>query len=419
MQEAGTEAIDSVLYYPTDPAAAVVAIDPSNGYIRTMASSSSYAHDQYNLAAQGHRQPGSAFKPFVLVTALKQGIDPYSTYYTSQHLELDLPEYGHWSVSTADEGYLGTVSLDQATLASDNTVYAQLDLDVGPENVTETAHSMGITTHLDSYPAEGLGGLRLGVSPLEMASAYATLAAGGIHHPPIAIRKVEFPDERIDHPEEESAERVLPDWIAYEVTKILHNNIIGGTGTAAYTGCDGQAAKTGTTDDFNDAWLVGYQPNLSTAVWMGFPDALVPMTSVHGITVYGGTLPANIWHNFYVNAAVPCESTPLPTGTPDWSTFYSDFASAAPVAPAAPVESEDEDKPDRQRGDNDTGGNSYDPGFYSPGAGQDPAPTPPPAPPAPTPPPPPPPEPPPPPPPPPPPAPPPGGGGGTGPPPSG
>ena len=166
-----------------------------------MVSSSSYDVSQFNLAAQGHRQPGSTFKTFVLTTAIKQGVDPYSTYYTSKPLDLDLPEWGHWEVHTADEGYLGTINLQQATVASDNTVFAQLDLDVGPENVAETAKSMGIESELDGIPAEGIGGLRIGVSPLEMSDAYATLAAGGIHRNPIAIRRVVFPDGRVDRPE--------------------------------------------------------------------------------------------------------------------------------------------------------------------------------------------------------------------------
>ena len=158
-----------------------------------MASSASYDDLQYNLAAQGHRQPGSTFKTFVLTAAINAGIDPYSTYYTSMPLELDLPEWGHWSVSTYSGGYSGSMDIASATIASDNTVYAQLDLDVGPEEVAETAKKMGIQTELDGIPAEGLGGLRIGVSPLEMASAYATLADGGIYRKPTAIRKVDLP----------------------------------------------------------------------------------------------------------------------------------------------------------------------------------------------------------------------------------
>ena len=261
---------------------------------------------QFNLAAQGHRQPGSTFKTFVLTTALKQGIDPYSTYYISKPLDLDLPKWGHWEVHTADEGYLGTVNLQQATVASDNTVFAQLDLDVGPERVAETAHSMGITSPLDGIPAEGIGGLRIGVSPLEMADAYATLAAGGIRHDPVAIRRVVFPGGRVERPEQAAPRRVVSEAVAYEVTRLLHDNITEGTGTAAYTGCEGQAGKTGTTDRLTDAWFAGYQPNLSTVVWVGYPESnAIEMTSVHGITVFGGTFPAEIWHSLYSGRRSP------------------------------------------------------------------------------------------------------------------
>src|SRR5512133_2639404 len=288
----GRAAIDGQLPSSTDPAAAVVSSAPHNGDILAMASSGSYSSNQYNLAAQGHRQPGSSFKTFVLTDAINRGVNPYSTYYDSHHLELDLPQYGHWSVSTAENSYAGTISLAEATVLSDNTVFAQLDLDMGPQSVTQMAHKMGITSHLDSIPAEGIGGLRIGVSPLEMSDAYATLASGGIHHAPVAVRKVVFPDGHVDRPEKPEGNRVISPAVAYEVTKILHENVLGGTGTAANTGCAGEAGKTGTTDDFTDAWFVGYQPNLTTAVWVGYPTQTTSMTSVHGITVFGGTFPA-------------------------------------------------------------------------------------------------------------------------------
>ena len=156
-------------------------------------------------------------------------------------------------------------------------MYAQLDIDLGPKNVRETAEMMGITTPLDGIPAEGLGGLRLGVSPLEMANAYATLASYGIHNEPMAITKVEFPDGKTDELGKPKRKRVFPEWVAYEATKILEQNVLGGTGTAAQIGCDA-AGKTGTTDNFNDAWFVGYTPHLAASVWVGYPNALVEMT---------------------------------------------------------------------------------------------------------------------------------------------
>src|SRR5213078_2109290 len=186
------------LYLKSDPSSAIVSIDPDNGYIKAMASSGGYKDRNFNLAAQGHRQPGSSFKPFVLTTAIRKGIDPNRTTYVSRPLDLDLPDHGHWQVKTYSNTYGGTMNLVQATLHSDNTVYAQLILDVGPKAVRETAKMMGIKTHLDALPAEGLGGLRLGVSPLEMADAYATLASNGIRNEPEAITRVVFPDGKTD-----------------------------------------------------------------------------------------------------------------------------------------------------------------------------------------------------------------------------
>ncbi|HWO15505.1 MAG TPA: transglycosylase domain-containing protein [Solirubrobacterales bacterium] len=375
LQDVGLEAMRSALPYSTDPSAALVSIDPATGHIEAMVSSSNYDTSQFNLAAQGHRQPGSTFKTFVLATAIKQGIDPYSTYYTSRPLNLDLPEWGHWEVATADEGYQGTINLQQATVASDNTVFAQLDLDVGPDNVAETAKSMGITTQLDGIPAEGIGGLRIGVSPLEMSSAYATLAAGGIRRNPIAIRRVEFPTGRIDHPEQADPARVLPEAVAYEVTQLLQDNITGGTGTAAYTGCYGQAGKTGTTDNYTDAWFAGYQPNLATAVWVGYPQSNdIEMTSVHGTTVFGGTFPAMIWNSLYANGGVPCEEFEAPETPISWAPYYGEFTQSGPSEDTFSEEESDVDMEERGRGrepgQDAVGG--YDPDAYAPGAGQEP-----------------------------------------------
>jgi penicillin-binding protein 1A len=377
LQEVGSEAMSSALPYSTDPASALVSIDPDNGHIESMVSSADYDETQFNLAAQGHRQPGSTFKAFVLTTAIRQGIDPYTTYYTSKPLDLDLPYWGHWEVHTADEGYQGTINLKQATVTSDNTVFAQLDLDVGPKAVAQTAKEMGITTPLDGIPAEGIGGLRLGVSPLELTDAYATLASGGIHHDPVAVRKVIFPNGQVDRPEPPHAKRVLSEAVAYEVTRLLHDNITEGTGTAAYTGCPGQAGKTGTTDEYTDAWFSGYQPNLATAVWVGYPESNeISMTSVHGITVFGGTFPAEIWNALYSGAEVPCEEYEKPAEPISWSSYLGRFTQANPAGKVHGHGAGAGSEP--PPGSEAVGG--YDPNAYAPGAGQEPAPLPPPLP---------------------------------------
>ena len=377
LQEVGLEAMRSALPYSTDPSSALVSIDPSNGEIEAMVSSTSYGSSKFNLAAQGHRQPGSTFKTFVLTTAIKQGIDPYSTYYVSKPLDLNLPQWGHWEVHTADEGYLGRVNLQQATVASDNTVFAQLDLDVGPRDVAATAKSLGIVSPLDGIPAEGIGGLRIGVSPLEMADAYATLAAGGVRHDPVAVRRVVFPGGRVERPDRTGPRRVVSAAVAYEVTRLLHDNITEGTGTAAYTGCPGQAGKTGTTDRETDAWFAGYQPNLASVVWVGYPQSnAIEMTSVHGITVFGGTFPAEIWHSLYSGAEVPCKEFEKPKKPISWSPYFGQFTSAAPRTGGASANGGETDPEARRLGEEATGG--YNPDAYAPGAGQEPTPVPPP-----------------------------------------
>ena len=383
LQDVAQEAMRAALPYSEDPASALVSIDPRSGRIEAMANSTDYGRSEFNLAAQGHRQPGSTFKTFVLTTAIRQGIDPYSTYYVSKHLDLSLPRWGHWEVSTADLGYLGRVNLKQATVASDNTVFAQLDLDVGPRAVRATARSMGIESPLDGIPAEGIGGLRVGVSPLEMADAYATLAAGGVHRNPVAIRRVVFPGGRVERPERPEPRRVVSAPVAYQVWRLLHDNIVEGTGAAAYTGCPGQGGKTGTTDNFTDAWFAGFQPNLATVVWVGYPQSnAIEMTSVHGETVYGGTFPAEIWHSLYSGADVPCEEVGAPKRQVSWAPFYGRYTAGAPAAGKSKRTAREGagggGSEAERLGREATGG--YDPSAYAPGVGQKPTHVPPPPP---------------------------------------
>jgi penicillin-binding protein 1A len=377
LQEVGLEAMRSALPYSTDPSSALVSIDPRNGHIRAMVSSSNYEESKFNLAAQGHRQPGSTFKTFVLTTAIRQGIDPYNTYYSSKPLDLDLERWGQWTVHTADEGYLGTVNLQQATVASDNTVFAQLDLDVGPAAVAATAHQLGIVSPLDGIPAEGIGGLRIGVSPLEMSSAYATLADGGLRRDPVAIEKVVFPNGHVDRPGQAEPQQAVSPAVAWQVTRLLQDNITEGTGTAAYTGCSGQAGKTGTTDEYTDAWFAGYQPNLSTVVWVGYPESNdVSMSSVHGQIVFGGTFPAQIWHSLYSGGEVPCEEFEEPSQKISWAPFYGRYARSSPSDGGDLGSSGDSESSDKPPPPGSAAVGGYDPDAYAPGAGQEPYPAP-------------------------------------------
>jgi len=300
LQKAAAKAIKDTLYQRDDPAAAVVSINPANGAIRAMtAVTPGRTSNQFNLVAQARRQPGSTFKVFVLTAAIEMGMNPDSTYYVSApfHYQPD-PYTEAWDVSTYGHDYSGSISVTSATLASDNTVYAQLTLDVGPEKVAEMAHRLGILSALDVVPAMGLGADA--ISPLEEASAYATLAAGGIYSKPMAIRKVVLASGKVDtdvgwgNPQRQ---RAISDGVAYEVTQILQDNVLGGTGVGAYFGRPA-AGKTGTTDNHADAWFSGYVPQLETTVWVGYPQGEIPMENVHGVSVQGGTYPATIWKLF-------------------------------------------------------------------------------------------------------------------------
>jgi penicillin-binding protein 1A len=356
LQAAARDAIQQNLTSPTGPSAAIVSIDPETGYIRAMASSGTYKDRSFNLAAQGHRQPGSAFKTMVLLAAISRGVDPNRTTYVSKPLNINDPVYGHWAPKTYSNTYGGAMNLVTGTLKSDNTVYAQLILDLGPKAVRETAYKMGIKTHLDAYPAEGLGGLKLGVSPLEMANAYATLASGGWRNEPEAITKVEFPDGKTDDIGKPKRTRAFTDGETYEVTKILQRNVQAGTGTRASFGCPA-AGKTGTTDKFNDAWFVGYTPTLATSTWVGHPNALLSMPGVAG-----GTIPASIWHDYMVVArGDDCESFPQPTERAQFSPFFGKYARTGRSG------SYDYDNDGAGAGDNSAGGGEYrgyDPRLY-------------------------------------------------------
>jgi penicillin-binding protein 1A len=301
-QKLAMDAISTTLDRGGDPAAALVSIETKTGHIVAMVGGNNYDTSKFNLASQGRRQPGSAFKPFVLTAALEMGIDPWRTYYMSTPVTLMYPgAIKPWKVTTYGHDYYGPSTIVQATLRSDNTVYAQMSLDVGVDRIIDVAQRMGITSELNADPAIALGGLTYGVSPLEMASAYATLGNGGVHVEPTIIRSIRDSTGQViweAHPRETQA---LSPGVAYDVTRILAQNMTSGTGTRAAIGRPA-AGKTGTASNWDDAWFVGYTPYLSTAVWMGDPDAQVPMTNVHGIKVTGGSFPAVMWRKFMYTA---------------------------------------------------------------------------------------------------------------------
>ena len=289
-QAAARTALDNSIN-GTDRAGAIVTIDPKTGWIKAMVSSSKYGQSKFNLAAQGGLAAGSTFKVMVLLDAIRRGVNPPSTSYVSKPLNPGwLPSAPDYKVQTYSHTYGGSMNLVTATLKSDNSVYAQLDADLGPDSVTKTARDMGITSPLHSYPAEGLGGLTNGVSPLEMARAYATVANGGWRVRPIAIRKVTFPDHHVENLGKVRRHRSFTAAQTYEVTKILEKNVQAGTGTKAQIGCPA-AGKTGTVDNFTDAWFVGYTPALVTSVWIGHAGERRTL----GEGAAGGEVAAPIW----------------------------------------------------------------------------------------------------------------------------
>ena len=332
-QRAAQTAIRETLSEPTDPAAAVISINPKNGAIRAMtAVTPGNKKNQFNLLSDAQRQSGSTFKTFVLAAAVEQGINPETVSYLSAPFYYRPDPNGNcddgtwWCPKTYDHSYTGWTTIERATLRSDNTVYAQLTLDVTPESVAKMAQKLGVKSRLDvdgAYvPAIGLGAMD--VSPLDMASAYATLAAGGIYSEPMAIRKVVLPDG-----EDKQAgwgkpkrKRVISDGVAYTVTQILEQNIDYGTGVGADYGHPA-AGKTGTTEEWSDAWFCGYTPRLGTTVWVGYPKGKISMESVHGIPVTGGSFPAQIWRLFMSSAIGGTDPVEFaePVDWPEWKEF--------------------------------------------------------------------------------------------------
>jgi penicillin-binding protein 1A len=308
---------------PGQPAAALVSIDPHNGHIVAMATTSDYDQTSFDYATQAERQTGSAFKVFALMTLIHDyNGDPNTTYYNSHLLAPGwLPGYPTYSVHTAELSYQGDISITKATWDSDNTVFAQLAQDETMAKVSATAHAMGITSKLDNYPSEVLGAVS--VSPLQMADAYATLASGGVHHSPSAISKVVFPDGSTVSLGDTTGNRVFPYGQAYAADEVLKGVITepGATGTAANYGCPA-AGKTGTTSNYTDAYFVGYTPQYSTAVWVGYPNSTESMADG-----FGGTLAAPIWHDYMEQASNGyCSDFTVPTDPWHGTPFFGPFA---------------------------------------------------------------------------------------------
>jgi penicillin-binding protein 1A len=392
LQQAAQSAVDScsVCYSGGGPASALASVDPTNGEIVALASTQRYSlSSQFNFAAHAQRQPGSSFKVYDLTAAIRQGIDPDTTYYDGTSPKtLETPGGSSWTVNNAEPGG-GVMPLTEATWESVNVIFAQLGLDVGPENIARTAYDMGITSPLGIKgsreipcklgpncfipPADAIGGLSVGVTPLEQANAYATLANGGVRHDATAIDRVTFPNGNVDQPGSDDGKRVLTPGEAYEVTKVLEGVITSGTGAGyTYMGCSSEAGKTGTSEDLSDAWFVGYTPKYSTAVWTGHPLS-------RDSTGFGGPTSGPIWRS-YMEAAQggDCPDFEVPSNLPELSSFHGEYTSSSSSSCSSSYScgSSSYTPSDSGGGNGGGGGGGGDHGAYAPGVGQKPAPSP-------------------------------------------
>jgi membrane peptidoglycan carboxypeptidase len=328
LQRAAVKESDGVLSEPGDPSAAVVTVEPQSGAIRALAGQA----EGFNLALDARRQPGSAFKPIVLAAALKENISPESVY-VSRELNISFQDE-NYVINNYDFVERGEISIYEAMAESDNTVFVQLAADVGLERVITTAKGLGITTPIEPYPSTAIGGLGAGVSPLEMASAYATFAGGGIHREPYAVERV----ERVSYGEREdlydhliTGRRVMTGNQAAVANEVLRGVVENGT-ASMFHDLDEEigrpsAGKTGTTNSFADAWYVGYTPRLCTSVWVGYPEGRRSMVGVHGIEEPNGeTLPMDIWSVYMARATEGDPTLGFPQGDlNDFKVVYGGY----------------------------------------------------------------------------------------------
>jgi penicillin-binding protein 1A len=292
--------------------AALATVDPTTGAVRAVVGGTDFGSSQYNAALGGQgRQPGSSFKVFTLVAALQNGHSPNEMVDGSSPCTIPNPggKPNPWRPENFEGEAFGRTTLTDATAHSINCAYARLALAVGLQKVADVAHQMGITNHLDVVPSMTLG--TNVVTPLQMASAYATLAADGVYHPPHLVQEVDGQDGKSIIKHDDGGKRVLDPQIARQVTQVLQQVVLAGTGRAAAVPGHTVVGKTGTAENYQDAWFVGYTPDLATAVWMGDPNGEVPMRNVQGINVVGGSFPAKMWSAFMSQALADLPSTPF------------------------------------------------------------------------------------------------------------
>ncbi len=342
LQAAAEQAIDGRLS-GVGPSASLVAIENDTGEIKAMVGGDDFEGAPFNLATYGQRQPGSAFKPFTLIRALEDGVSPDATF-SSQQKEFPVPNSRGevFEVNNYEDSYAGVASLRTATANSDNSVYAELGLDVGTKRIAALANEMGISTEISTNPAMTLGGLEQGVTPLDLAHAYSTIANKGLKvsgslasEPggPVAVEKVGGAGREDEN--ERRAERVFSEDVGQTAQDLLEGVVLDGTGTSAQIG-EFAAGKTGTTENYGDAWFCGFNAELTTCVWVGYPDSVTPMeTEYAGGPVAGGTYPAEIWGDLMRQWIAIREERQLASGEDDDDT---EETIPAPVEPAVPAE---------------------------------------------------------------------------------
>jgi membrane peptidoglycan carboxypeptidase len=327
-----------------DPAAALVSMDPRTGQILAMAGGRNWDKSQFNyatgqLSGGSGRQSGSAFKAFTLAAAMQAGYDPNaywngpSTIGIPQCPDPNQPD-GIWHPVNAGDGEAGTFTLFGATAHSVNTIFAQVIAQLGPGPVVNMAHALGIQSALPKTCSITLGSV--GVNPLEMTNAYGTLADQGVRHDATPLLQVKASNGEIDDTVGSDGTRVLDANDANLVTDALEGVVREGTGTAAQLGTWPVAGKTGTANDNVDAWFCGYTVQIVTCVWMGWPDDdTTPLENIEGVpSVYGGTIPAEIWHTFMLNAMQGLPAQPFPTATFDSAHSIGPTISVASPAPS-------------------------------------------------------------------------------------
>lgn len=327
LQAYAEKAVKDSLGKASDPDTALVSIQPRTGYVKAMYGGRDYTKNKFNLATQGRRQPGSSFKTFVLVTALEEGMPPYR-YVDSSSPAFIPTKPTPWEVSNSEGSGKGFVTMETGTRASINTVFARLIWELGAKKVVKVARRMGITSYLPAYPSIALGSSN--VTPLEMASAYGTLATGGLHYKPVAITKILDANGKTIFRVKPKGNRALDPEIAKAATDVLRGVVTGGTGTRANIGRP-QAGKTGTSQNYRDAWFVGYTPQLVTSVWVGYYKTEKPMKSVNGRRGFGGTLAAPIWAAYMRKALEGQPKLNFPSADKPKYTWKDSWESGNPV----------------------------------------------------------------------------------------